>query len=664
MVSAKIRTILTAIVLLTLGICLNPLTSVAAAGSGYWHTEGGKILDSNGQPVRIAGVSWFGMETSSYAPHGLWSRNYKDMLDQIKKSGFNTIRLPFASQAFDAGSIPNGIDTTKNPDLANISTLDLMDKIVSYAGQIGLKIILDRHRPDSNGQSALWYTDAYPESRWISDWKMLAARYANNPTVVGTDLHNEPHDTACWGCGDQKLDWKAAAERGGNAVLSVNPNLLIIVEGVQAFDNQWYWWGGNLAGVLHNPVNLSVPNRIVYSPHDYPSSVSGQPWFNDASYPNNLQSVWDASWGYIQKNNIAPVMLGEFGTKLQTAQDGQWLDTLVAYLKNNNMNWTFWCWNPNSGDTGGILNDDWTTVNETKLAKLASIQTPFDGTIVSHPVVTLSVAPTMGTATPTAIPSLDAPTGTPVPGGTPGVSLAVPSVSYEIHQKWNGGFVADMTVVNDSPVRIDDWSLSFSFPGNQRIDYLWGGTVKQSGTAVAVTAAEWSKTIPAGGSVKIGFAATGSADASTPEHLTVTPSGGLSYLTPTPAVTVSPAAGTMTPGPTPTGTAAATPAPTGLPSSSIDVWWPVSGTTVSGTQPFKAMIKGLAPDQYSLFWQVDNGQLNRMSDSTQDYPHKEASVDVSGWTWKGSGPYTVTFIANNSGGTEISRSSVQLTVNR
>ncbi|MFD2881576.1 cellulase family glycosylhydrolase [Paenibacillus rhizoplanae] len=58
---------------------------------------------------------------------------------------------------------------------------------------------MDRHRPDSGGQSTLWYTAAYPESRWLSDWVMLANRYANNPTVIGADLHNEPHGTASWG---------------------------------------------------------------------------------------------------------------------------------------------------------------------------------------------------------------------------------------------------------------------------------------------------------------------------------------------------------------------------------------------------------------------------------------------------------------------------------
>ena len=39
------------------------LTSTAAAnlGAGYWHTNGHRIEDSANQPIRIAGINWFGL---------------------------------------------------------------------------------------------------------------------------------------------------------------------------------------------------------------------------------------------------------------------------------------------------------------------------------------------------------------------------------------------------------------------------------------------------------------------------------------------------------------------------------------------------------------------------------------------------------------------------
>jgi endoglucanase len=386
------------------------LTSTAqAAGTGYFHTSGRKIVDANNVGVRIAGVNWFGFETANYVPHGLWTRDYRSMLDQMKREGFNTIRLPFSNQMFDAGSMPNSIDFSggKNADLAGKTPIQVMDKIIAYAGSIGMKVLLDRHRPDSGSQSALWYTSRYSEARWIADWKMLAGRYAGNPTVIGADLHNEPHTPATWGDGNQATDWRLAAERAGNAILSVNPDWLIVVEGIECSSGACNWWGGNLRQAGAYPVRLGVPNRLVYSAHDYPHEVYPQPWFSDPAYPANLPAHWDANWGYLFKQSLAPVLLGEFGTKLADESDRQWLTTLTGYLRPtaqygaDSISWTFWSWNPNSGDTGGILNDDWTTVNQAKDGYLDPIKSPFSA---ASPTPTPTPPPTP-TPTPTPPPT-------------------------------------------------------------------------------------------------------------------------------------------------------------------------------------------------------------------------------------------------------------------
>jgi aryl-phospho-beta-D-glucosidase BglC (GH1 family) len=387
-------------------------TSSTGTASGYFHTSGNQILDANNQPVRVAGVNWFGMETNTFAPHGLWARGYKSMMDQMAALGFNTIRLPFSNQLFDAGSVPNGIDFSLNPDLQGLSGLQIMDKIVTYAGQIGLRVFLDHHRSDAgagaNG-NGLWYTAAYPETRWISDWVMLANRYANNPTVIGFDLHNEPHDSATWGSGNLATDWRLAAQRAGNEVLTANPNLLIIVEGIQNGPSGGYWWGGNLSAAGQFPVQLNTPGRLVYSPHDYPASVYNQSWFSAPNYPQNMYSIWDANWGYLFRQNIAPVLLGEFGSRLETNTDQQWLNTMLNYLGGDldgngtndlpanqlGISWTWWSWNPNSGDTGGILQDDWQTVIQSKVDQLEPIQFSFGqgggaGTTSAQFTITLS----------------------------------------------------------------------------------------------------------------------------------------------------------------------------------------------------------------------------------------------------------------------------------
>jgi endoglucanase len=88
----------------------------------------------------------------------------------------------------------------------------------------------------------------------------------------------------------------------------------------------------------------------------------------------------------------------------------------------------------------------------------------------------------------------------------------------------------------------------------------------------------------------------------------------------------------------------------------VNVWWPVDGATVLGVQPFKAVVENMPVKDYRMYWQVDGGALNEMSDINKDGPHKEARVDVSGWNWKGSGPYTITFTAKNQSGTLLATS--------
>ena len=424
-----------------------------AVNASYFHTSGSMILDGNGNQVYLSGVNWFGFETSNYCPHGLWVNSMSWFLNTVKSWGFNHLRIPYCSEMFDSGSVPNGINTNTNPDLVGLTPIQIMDLLVERCQALGLRIYLDRHRPDCNAQSALWYTSVYSEARWINDWEMLAARYMGNDTVFGCDLHNEPHSPADWGGGDAN-DWSLAAERCGNAILSVNPNLLIIVEGVDTFNGDTYWWGGNLEGVQNYPVKLNVANQLVYSCHDYGQGVSDQTWFHASNYPANLPGVWDTHWGYIFENNIAPVLIGEFGgiNYDTTSNEGMWQNALVSYIITNKVNWTYWCLNNDSGDTGGLLESDWTTPVQGKITMLTPAlypmvpgsttawtppptptqypvtPTPSASSATATPTPTTSPAPTASPVTPTPTTKPATPTPTAIPGTpTPTVKPATPT---------------------------------------------------------------------------------------------------------------------------------------------------------------------------------------------------------------------------------------------
>jgi endoglucanase len=313
------------------------------------------------------------METSMFAPIGLDARSLDAMLDQVVATGFNTLRLPFSNQALDF-RMPIGVNFNLNPDLQGRNALELLDRIVEGAQRRGLRVILDRHRPTADGQSELWYNQQVPEARWIQDWIMLAKRYRSNPAVAGADLTNEPHGAATWGDDNLSTDWRLAAERAGNAILAVNPDWLIIVEGIQHAGADTYWWGGNLSAAGQAPVRLSNPERLVYSAHDYGPEESGQTWLQAPDFPGNLPSVWRAHWAYLQQDQIAPVFIGEFGGRsIGGDAEGIWQRALVDFLEQGNFSYTYWVWNPD-GWVGGLLVNGRGDVDAAKLKLLGPTQ--------------------------------------------------------------------------------------------------------------------------------------------------------------------------------------------------------------------------------------------------------------------------------------------------
>ena len=364
-------------------------------GTGYWHTSGNRILDANGHVVRVAGINWYGFETTDEVVHGLWAQDYHYILNAIQSNGYNVIRMPLSNQMVETPIIPTNISYHNasgpiNTDLEGLNSLQILDKIVAYAGQIGLRIILDNHRSEAgNGAegNGLWYTTQYPESAWTNDWVSLTQRYLNNYTVIGLDLRNEPHNDqsggSCWGCGLMSYDWRLAAERGGNAALAVNPSLLIFVEGTDCYNNDCDWWGGNLEGAQTYPVTLNVANQLVYSAHDYGPNLYQQSWFNSNTTYQSLVAVWTKFWAYLSLNNVAPVWVGEFGTTNNSSDiessvpgsQGQWFQSIVTFLQNNTqLDWTYWALN--GEDSYALLdsNYDSTPVSSLKQQLLASIQ--------------------------------------------------------------------------------------------------------------------------------------------------------------------------------------------------------------------------------------------------------------------------------------------------
>jgi hypothetical protein len=103
-----------------------------------------------------------------------------------------------------------------------------------------------------------------------------------------------------------------------------------------------------------------------------------------------------------------------------------------------------------------------------------------------------------------------------------------------------------------------------------------------------------------------------------------------------------------------------------LSSAPLNIWWPTDGSLLSGTQPFKARLENIPLSSYKMFWSVDGGQLNLMSDNSTGGDHKEASVDLTGWTWRDAGssygPFSVTFTAQDLSGVTAQQRTIRINV--
>jgi len=455
-------------------------------------TQGSKIIDTKGNQVLLRGVNWFGIETELHIPHGLWLRDYQEMLAQIKHLGYNTIRLPYSVQSLRS-TTTSGIDYKRgaNQELEGKTPLEVMDCIIQEAQRQGLFILLDSHRLNDRQIPELWYGDGFTEQDWIDTWKMLAVRYQNQANVIGADLKNEPHGRASWGTNDLATDWRLAAERAGNAILAINPNWLIVVEGVE--NNvpgqrlSGHWQGGNLEGVRRYPVRLSRPSQLVYSPHEYGPGVYNQPWFREQTFPNNLYHRWETGFNYIATQNIAPILVGEFGGRYvdNLSKEGIWQQQFVKYIHKNHLSFTYWSWNPNSEDTGGILQDDWQSINVPKQNLLSRLldNIPFAPATASDAIASKN------------------------PIQSPSRKL---KVTTQLQSDWQTGFCVSLQVANQSSTLINDWQVSFQMR-DATINNIWNATFKKQHhkrSHYILSPEDWAKNIAPNQVRGFGFCAT------------------------------------------------------------------------------------------------------------------------------------------------------------
>jgi endoglucanase len=311
-------------------------------------TSGRFIIDANGNRVRLAGVNWYGASEDMGVPAGLDTVHRDQLAETIAGFGFNCVRFPFSVWMTQQTAPVPGQYLAANSDLSGSTPIQVYDACVQSLTTAGLMIIPNCHLLDfgwccsDQDDNGLWFNDRWTEEKFTAAWQEVVKRYASNPLVVAMDVKNEPRPATVggrllhptWGPGDQ-TDFGAMYSTIGNVIHELNPNLLIICEGLG--------YATNLQGVASHPVKLGQGNKVVYSMHDYS-------WFHPqgqsaAAYAQAM----NAAGGYILSQNIAPLWIGEFGNTVSTLPSSgsvSWWANIQAWLTSNDVDWCWWALNP------------------------------------------------------------------------------------------------------------------------------------------------------------------------------------------------------------------------------------------------------------------------------------------------------------------------------
>lgn len=308
----------------------------------FIRTDGVNLCDSHGNRFEIRGTNlgnWLNPEgylfqfpKSANSPHRIheglcqlvgpacmerfWQR-FRELyvtqedIDYIASTGVTTIRLPFHYKLFTAEEYLGSCD----PD----EGFALVDRLVAWCRKAGLRLILDMH-DCPGGQTGDNIDDSYgypwlfrsPEmqERFIAVWRRIAARYADEPVILGYDLMNEPIAHYF----EDKEELNAALQplmiRTARAIREVDPNHILILAGAQ--------WNTNFR--VYD--NWTFDDRLMFTCHIYKCPPS----------QNSLKGFMA-----FRDRTQRPMYMGETGENTD-----EWVAAFRKALDASNIGWTFW----------------------------------------------------------------------------------------------------------------------------------------------------------------------------------------------------------------------------------------------------------------------------------------------------------------------------------
>jgi endoglycosylceramidase len=355
-----LRVVVPAMLIVLLGLQTTSLaysTEINAADSqGFLSANGIWIVDGQGNTVVLRGVNFSGYE------YGLWDGAFAHSdADYVRMAswGFDVVRLPIAWNMIETQ--PGKYDETY--------FTNHVDRDIAWAKQHGMYVIIDMHQYgwsphftyyDSwhTAGVPLWAVSGYPNTSegeahakadfWnnlgpngtppssvnpsLQDsfrqmWMYVASRYAQEKTVAGYDIFNEP----------------TIYTIGGDATIFYDPVKLCsetlpafynsVVDAIRTVDsNHMVFWG---PAAIWNMDTLppSRPN-MVYSPH------MNREWAYDGN-KGKLQTSLERDLAISKKSN-QPAFLGEFCTTVEAANSIQYILDMTDLMDANLLGGAWW----------------------------------------------------------------------------------------------------------------------------------------------------------------------------------------------------------------------------------------------------------------------------------------------------------------------------------
>ncbi|KDP26669.1 hypothetical protein JCGZ_17827 [Jatropha curcas] len=387
-----------------LSITLTTLVPSKQVSAVPLSTDSRWIVDEKGQRVKLACVNWVS-HLEAVVAEGL-SREPMDLIaKKIVSMGFNCVRLTWplylvtnetyasltVKQSFQNLGLLESISgiQANNPAIIDLPLIKAYQAVVSSLGDNNVLVILDNHisKPGwccSNFDGNGFFGDSYfNPDLWINGLTQMATIFNGVPNVVGLSLRNELR-----GQKQNVNDWYRYMEKGAEAVHSANPDVLVILSGLN--------YDKDLSFLRNRPVNLTFTGKLVFEVHWYGFS-DGQAWKN--GNPNQVCGRVTSNMmrmsGYLLDQGW-PLFVSEFGIDQRgtNVNDNRYLGCFLGWAAELDLDWALWTlvgsYYLREGVLGlneyyGVLNWNWCDIrNSSFLQQISALQSPFQGPGVSE----------------------------------------------------------------------------------------------------------------------------------------------------------------------------------------------------------------------------------------------------------------------------------------